>query len=55
MNESELHFFKKFAEEMFPGYENCPVIFAEAKVAWANSGLLNSETEIITRWENECN
>jgi len=53
MDAPELYFFKVFADEMFPGYENDITIFAEAKAAWTKSDILASKVEIIIGWEND--
>jgi hypothetical protein len=55
MDVPEQHYFKEFACEMFPGWENDFVVYEAARAAWKQSGTLASKAAIIARWEDECN
>jgi len=54
MDTPEQHYFKQFACDTFPGWEDDPAIYAEAKAAWKRVSNLASKAAIISQWEDEC-
>jgi len=54
MDAPEQHYFKQFACDTFPGWENDLAVYEAARAAWKRVSTLESKAAIISQWEDEC-